>query len=529
MGLPEAEFLELYNPTDKIIGLGEVVLTDATGQAQLPSTTIFPNEYLILTATSTADDYVRFGRTLGVSGMPSLNNTGEPLTLQTISGDLIFSITYSDDWYRDSEKKDGGFSLEMIDTSNPCGEESNWRASEASQGGTPGAENSITGNNPDNRSPKLEKAFVENVQTVLLRFDEKLALDQLQFATFEIDNGITISGVEVVSDKEVRLRLATELQIRTVYTVTVGNATDCLGNLIGEENTATFVLPETGETGDIILNEILFNPPVGGTDFVELYNRSEKYISLQGWQLANLDSDGQINAPKTLSEEVLVIEPNEYYAFNEDNGQLLLQYPNGRSERFVEMDVPTYSDTEGEVILLNPANEVFDRFDYLDDFQFGLIPDDEGVSLERISFDAPTNDPNNWQSAAATAGFGTPGYLNSQNLENPNNAQLDDCFSLSHEVFSPDGDGFRDFVQINYECDAVGQVVSIAIYDVRGRKIRRLVDNQTLAVSGSLTWDGIREDGEKAKVGYYIILIDLFDLNGNTRTIQKKVVVGAKF
>lgn len=529
VGLPEAEFVEIFNPTEKIIGLGSLILSDATGETQPPAQTISPGEYLILTTSSAADDYARFGRTLAVSGMPSLNNSGETLSLRTLDSTLVFSLTYSDEWYRDIEAEDGGVSLEMIDTANPCGESENWRASEATAGGTPGAENSIAGTRPDNRPPELEKAFVENPQTVRLQFNEKLNLTQLEnFATFEIDNGITVAAREIISEKEVRLRLNQRLENRVVYTISVGNATDCLGNLIGENNTATFVLPETGEVGDLIINELLFNPPVGGTDFVEIYNRSQKFINLQNWQWASW-RDGAVYTPKTISEEVLILEPGEYYAFNEENGELLSQYPNGRQERFVEMDLPSYSDSEGAVLLLNPADSVFDRFDYVDDLQFGLLPDKEGVSLERISFEGETNDPNNWQSAAATAGYGTPGYLNSQHLENPQSQQLSDCFSLTHEVFSPDGDGFRDFTQINYECPATGQVVTISIYDVRGRKIRTLVQNQTLAVSGSLTWDGIREDGEKAKVGYYLILIELYDLDGNTRTIQKKVAVGARF
>ncbi|MGF1532076.1 MAG: lamin tail domain-containing protein [Bernardetiaceae bacterium] len=529
VGLPEDRFLEIFNPTDKILNLAEVMLEDDVRSAQLPNYVLFPGAYVILTNTSAVPDYARFGEVLGVSGMPTITQAGKELRLRTTAGDPVFAVRYSDAWYRDEIKKNGGWTLEMIDTGNPCGQANNWRAAEAAVGGTPGQPNSVQGNNPDNRPPVLRAVVVEDAQTLLVQFDEKLEPIQfLNFASFRIDRGISVVGQEVVSDQEMRLRLNPSLQVRTIYTLTASNITDCLGNLIGDQNSRTFVLPERGAVGDLIINEILFDAPVGGTDFVEIYNRSDKYIDLKGWQWARWRDDA-IYTPRAMRTEALVIAPKAYYVFSNSNARLLAQYPRGAQDRFVEMNLPAFTSTEGSVLLLNPEDSVFDRFDYDRDFHFGLLPNKKGVSLERIRFSGQTNDRNNWHSAAATAGYGTPGFLNSQHIENPMNQQDADCFSLTNEVFSPDGDGFRDFTQLDYNCPAVGQVATISIYDARGRKVRTLIQNQSLAVSGTIIWDGIRDDGQAAKIGYYLFLIELYDLEGRTQRIQKKVVVGAKF
>jgi hypothetical protein len=57
--------------------------------------------------------------------------------LKTNTGQLVDSVNYNTDWYRDDDKLEGGWTLEMIDPNNICGEENNWSSSENPAGGTP--------------------------------------------------------------------------------------------------------------------------------------------------------------------------------------------------------------------------------------------------------------------------------------------------------------------------------------------------------------------------------------------------------
>ncbi len=531
VGLPESEYLELTNNTNQILSINGVTLTDATGTSMLPVFQLLPNERIILCPTSSVTALSNFGKAIGMSGFRSLDNGGEPLILRNNEGKLLFEITYDDAWHSDNDKKDGGYSLEMIDLSSFCLERENWTSSVSNLGGTPAQINSVAGESGDNIAPKILRTEAVNATTIRIVFDEKL--DSLQAVQSRIlIQGSTITITEKNLDatrKILTLMLSAPLETKTVYTLEVEAITDCAGNLIAQNTTAQAILPEDAEIGDIILNEILFNPPTGGTDFVELFNNSDKYINLQNFSLANTDDEGNIRTQYAISEEVLIVKPYEYIAISTSNEQLFIQYPNGNQEGFVESRLPTFADGDGTVILFDNQNTELDRFAYDDDFHLGLLKDDEGVSLERISADAPTQDPNNWTSAAQNVGFGTPAYQNSQSKGN-STPSSDECLRAEPQVFSPDGDGFEDFTQIYLDCAQTGDLITIKIYDVQGRKVRDLVQNQSVGVGNTfIRWDGTADDGRKVRIGHYILLVEKYNLNGDVQYLKMRVVVGARF
>ena len=125
----------------------------------LPTTFLAPQEHLILCNTADEAALSQYGRNRWrLSALPTLNSTGDSLRLTDAYGREIFAITYSDDWYNDAEKKSGGWSLEMVDTRRPCGEQDNWAASVDPDGGTPGRENAVQQANPDRFGPKVLSA-----------------------------------------------------------------------------------------------------------------------------------------------------------------------------------------------------------------------------------------------------------------------------------------------------------------------------------------------------------------------------------
>lgn len=529
VSLPDREFVEIFNRSNKVLELNKVQIADASSTATLGQLTIFPGEYVILTSTTGTTDLNSFGKTLGVSSFPSLANAGELLTLRDAGGQLLHSVRYADTWYQDDNKKDGGYTLEMIDTDNPCGELDNWKASTATAGGTPGKENSVKAVNPDQISPQLLKAEALNSDTVTVTFNEKMDSTSLASATYTISNGITIQSASLVGPdfKVVQLKVASALQTKTVYTLTVTNANDCSGNTIGANNATNFALAEQGDSLNIILNEVLFNPRTGGVDFVEIYNNSDKYINLKDWQLANVDSDGNIANQKTLTTENSVLAPKHYRILTTDKANIQMNYPKAPDSTFLVMSsLPGYNDSEGSVILYNNLGQLMERFDYQDDFHFPLIDDKNGVSLERINFTAPVNNQNSWQSAASTVGYATPGFINSQQS---GLADGGDNITLDTQVITPNGDGDRDFVTINYRFAQSGVTVNMTIFDKRGRQVKRLVQNDLAATEGFYTWDGTNDSGQKVRMGYYIIFVETFDLSGNRERFKKPIVVGARF
>ncbi|MBL4658373.1 MAG: lamin tail domain-containing protein, partial [Flavobacteriales bacterium] len=260
IGLPEFEYVEYYNNSSNAFNF-------------FNESIFFPGEYIIRCSEAAGPSFEPYGKVLTKSDFGTLSNAGDTWTL-LFGGEIVHSVTYSDTWYDDSDKKDGGWSLEIIDVNNPCEEENNWRASVDPSGGTPGKENSIKASNPDLSAPMLLRADAADTLNVYLTFNEVPDTNDLKSATYSVNKGIIIDTLVVESTKSVKLTFTTNILPNTIYTVTVTGLRDCVGNLIGTSNNAPFALPEQGLVGDVIINEILSNPTSNGSDFVEVYNNS---------------------------------------------------------------------------------------------------------------------------------------------------------------------------------------------------------------------------------------------------------------
>jgi len=316
------------------------------------------------------------------------------------------------------------------------------------------------------------------------------------------------------------IQLSDPLEGGIRYELSLEGIEDCVGNAIESTDLFVFALPQTGEPGDLLINEILFNPRTAGRDFVEIYNASNKNIGLNNWVLQNADLTTRV-----ISEDPLVIFPGQHLVLTDDVNATIQEYPisGAYRENFHEMEsLPSFNNGDGSVILADSLENPIDRFDYLEDYHFPLLNTFDGVSLERLSYTRPTNEPGNWSSASERVGFATPGYVNSQFLpEGRASAQ----FELQDEVFSPDNDGFEDVLLINYSLDGPDYLATIRIYDRRGRLIRGLTNNLLLGTEGTLSWDGTTDDRSKARIGPHIVLIEIFNPSGDTETFKIPCIV----
>lgn len=528
LGLPDSEFIEIYNPSNKTINLKEWAFSDPIKTAILPSYILSPNAYLILCPEDEVTTFTSLGNVIGVSPWPTLNNSGDNILLKDKTGKIIDSVNYKTNWYQDTKKSDGGWSLEQINPATMCNSAQNWRASTSVTGGTPSKENAVFDPSSDVLPPKLLTVVATSTKKIQLVFDEAIDKSSAENANYTASPEIQIIDVQVFTNdiNIVSLALATDLEQKIAYEISVENITDCEGNIIrATNNTATFSLPESADSLDIVINEVLFNPRPGGVDFVEIFNRSDKSIDLINWKIANTIDTALENA-KTVSMNHLILTPKSFLAFTVNAQILKADYPSGKESNFIEMSLPSFPDEKGSIILLNNEGAFIDLFDYNEDYHFSLIKNSEGVSLERITADAPTNDANNWHSAASTAGYATPGYVNSQSI--PDNT-ISDKISISPKVFLPDNSGIDDFTTISYNFETNGFVANISIFDVAGRKVRTIAKNELLAQHGFYTWDGTSDNRTKVNIGYYIVFFEIFNLQGKVLKFKKTVAVAGKF
>ncbi len=528
VGLPEFEYLELHNRTVLPISINNWKLFFGSTQKTFANVTIPPGGYLIVGGTSAADAFASYGQVYDM-GSISITNDGQTITLVDDLGRLVHSVSFTTSWYQDNNKTDGGWSLEMIDPDNPCGGMSNWRASVNTSGGTPGTVNSVNASNPDLIAPQLVRVSVIDNQTIRVWFSEPMdSLNLLNHNVYSLSHGLTLASNPkplYPQYSSVILTLSQPMQQTVIYTLTINDTiTDCTGNILPLQSDARFALSQPLEAGDIIINEVLSNPPTGLNEFVEIYNVSEKILDLRDMNLANIDNNtGNVASLKPIATDGFLVFPGDHIVLTKNVQGLLDYYYCPFPNNFILMEsLPSYNNDNGNVILVHVGGTVIDRLDYDVSMHFPLLVSTKGISLERINYLRPTSDITNWHSASETAGFATPGYVNSQYSE----AVFDGEIVLDPEIFSPDNDGYNDVLNISYTFSEPGNVGTITIFDTRGRLIRNLITSELLGTSGVYSWNGVTNDNQKAPVGIYVVIFEIFDMQGNKRAFKKVTVLG---
>jgi hypothetical protein len=271
--------------------------------------------------------------------------------------------------------------------------------------------------------------------------------------------------------------------------------------------------------GDILINEVLFDPYPGGVDFVELYNQSDKNIRLDYLFLANRDANAEIRQQIQLSTQELLFPAKTYLVLSEDEEKVLVFYETSCRECFLKLPrLPAYNNDAGDVVLLNGQSEVVDEMHYSAKMHHPLLVDEEGVSLERVSFEAPAFEPSNWASASAAVHFATPGYKNSMA---GNEAADRDLVKLEPKSFSPNDDGYNDYLSISYQFENPNYVANLKIFDSKGLPVCNLVKNEPIGTKGEWIWTGKQDDGKRSRLGIYIVWLELFDANGDVKRFKK--------
>ena len=530
VGLPGNEWIELKNITSSSINLQNWRIGDSNGQSgPMPNFILEANSQVIICTGSAVAAMSTFGNTISVTSFPSLDNDGEEISLKSPDGRIIHSVSYTSDWYQNELKKQGGWTLEMIDTHNPCSGSSNWKASITTTGGTPGTTNSVDAINNDQQAPELKNAFVKDNSTIVLVFNEPLdSMSGASLANYILDGAIGLTSAETLSPSFSRVELKTTvpLEQNKVYAITVNNVTDCKGNEIGAKNKAKFGLPSDASMNDIIINEILFNPRPNAYDYVEFYNKSNKIIDAAILYVANRNGSGIVSSITRLSDSPIYLFPGEYLTITEDADNLALNYLVQNPDAVLTASsLPSFPDDKGFVIILNQQGDVIDEVNYSDGWHFKLMDNAEGVSLERVDPDGISQNADNWHSAASTAGYGTPGYKNSQFK---NQQAISAMIEVTPKVFSPDNDGFDDIATIQYKINEPGYVANITIFDAAGRPVRNLVRNGTMALTGYWNWDGLNDKGLKLPVGTYILFTEIFNLQGKKERFKNAIVLARK-
>lgn len=512
VGLPDKEYIEITNISKRFIQLKDCQIHDASGPKVLPNIILLPDSILVLYS------------------IPSLNNAGDRIWITNQLGETIHEVNYTDAWYRDSKKQNGGWSLEMINVYNTCQGGANWMASINKNGGTPGQQNSVLGLGAgDVQSPQIVSAIAMNDSVIRLLFDEEIdSIHSQNFSLLKDGRICTIKSIHLVNnymgvDWVIDFKPSTD----SVYLFEFSGIKDCSGNTIVS---AQFSLqwPAMANKNELIFNEILFNPKSGGYDFIELYNNSNKAIDLSKHFIAVYDEQNQYKSIEKISSISLILKPHQYLLMSENTGKICSNYNCSNASAVLHNfnKMPSMPDDAGNLLLVNLKGQIIDSLAYLDDWHYPLLSDKEGVSLERISFTGTSRTSDNWHSAASVVGFATPGYLNSQSVGVHGSGQY---FSLQNTTVSPDDDGYEDVLILSYQLPKPDYATTIKIFDMEGRLIQDWTNNATLGTEGFLSWNGTDYNQQKAAIGMYIVMIESIHPSGDKIKEKISCVVAGKF
>ena len=528
VGLPEVEYIEIYNRGNQTVSLQGWTLCYGEKSYKFPDYSIDSAGFCLLCSKKAAV-LLPSGISLAVfESFPILGNTGQLMYLKDDHGELITCIEYSVDWYKNEFKAKGGWSLECIDLNNLSGNSSNWNSSSNLNGGTPGYVNSVSAINPDDIFPICTGIYVLSPNQIELTFSKSLQAENLaSLVNYEISPKTTlVSAIMplIPPYRSVVLILSDSLEFSIKYYLRISNLKDVSGFFLPEVS-IPFGLPEEPSFFDLSLNEVLFNPAPNGCDYVEFVNISDKCIDLSQVWLTNKSASGSLDKGVRLSEKPLPCVSGSYWLLSARANVLFsinhgLKIPN---EIYLS-EFPSMPDDSGHLILLTTSAQIIDEMTYKESMHFSLISSCEGVSLEKINPKLKSLENVSWHSASSATGYGTPGIINSQYHDLSD--MEEEGFFIQQKWITPDNDGLNDYLTIHYKVKDAS-LANLTIFDLEGRVIKFLVKNELLASEGSIYWDGTKEDLGLAPFGRYILQTDYFTPSGQRN--KKRFVLTVLF
>jgi len=283
---------------------------------------------------------------------------------------------------------------------------------------------------------------------------------------------------------------------------------------------SSVILMPRYSSGSLVINEIMYDPDTGSSEFLEFFNASRDSIQLAGLQLY-FGSSGKCK----LSDSFIILPPEKYFVLSSDSA-IFNNYSWLKSETVLKIAGSLTLSNDGALLVLKDFyGTTLDSLSYSPGWHSKSVVITKNRSLERVNPHIDASSRSNWNSCAAAEGA-TPGRRNSifaQNLSSEKRV------TINPNPFSPDGDGFEDFGIINFDLTQPLSQVRIKVFDSSGRLVRSLAENRLASSNNSVIFDGMDESGQPLRIGIYILLIETAaEDSGNVTGIKIPVVIARK-
>lgn len=259
--------------------------------------------------------------------------------------------------------------------------------------------------------------------------------------------------------------------------------------------------------GELLFSEIAA-APAEGPEWVEVWNGSGAEVALDGWTLEDAGGrrgrvtvGAQGGAYSVLAESLAVLTA--------DPAALTALHPALAGRRVVACapwpslnnDPPSGAPAgtpADRLVLRAPDGRASDALD--------LPPSAADRTRERRSPSRATREPSNWSDSAVRGG--TPGRANSV-AGGPPGPGVALAVAPAHRPH-----GSREPMLVTWRTGFERARVTIAIYDVRGRRVRLLLDEPEAPGAAGAAWDGADDAGRAAPPGLYVVGLEARPFGG---------------
>ena len=534
------EWFEIFNAGNSPVDLQNWKWKDATSSIRnitSRSIILHPDSLIVICQDSVklkSQFTSLFGKFIQTS-WSALNNSGDNVIILEPDNIRRDSVSFLPLWGGNN----GGYSLEKIYSAGASNNSANWGTSVNTHHATPGQKNSITPKPFDlylksfTVSPvfpvveediSLEFAIrntgSNNAENFLLNIFKDDDLDSLP----ENHELINSNAYNSLNSFDSVLHNYQFQNSDTGYNQFIGKVifeqdNDTLNNMLIRR---VYVSSNSVGGGGMVINEIMYDPLSNKSEWIELYNATGQSLNLRGWKYK------EASTSVTLFSNDLYFNPGDYLIIAHDSTIYdtfeYLRSP--QINQIVKISAGISLNNTGENITITDSlNNVIDAVFYDPGWNNPELPDTKGISLERLNPSLNSNDRRNWSSCADLKG-GTPGLKNSTFTENKNS---NSDILISPNPFSPDNDGYEDFTLIKYRLNVSFGQMRVKIFDIKGRQVRELANNQITGSEGTIIFNGLGNDNEKLRIGIYILLIEAIDEKGGIiETVKKPLVIAGK-
>lgn len=393
-GIDSLEFIEIYNKGSQTVSLKGFNLRYGATSYTFTNHIFIPSGGFFLIAPQATKASHFYGMTFFQGPTTGLSNTGTTIKLYDPTAQFVDSVKYLPTAPWPTLANGQGYSLSFcnpdLDNNNPA----NWNLGTISFGTVNGyvvyADPGQFCTPPADTIPPIPlNAWAIDLNTVKVSYNEPI--EQVSGTDPANYTGLgTISSISLNSSNDtVTLQLTTPLQNATLYTLTVSNIKDLSNNQMTQSVQFTIYLDTSTYIPNLVITEIMYNPPESGTDtleFIEIYNNGTNPVNLRNFIIK------YGTATHTINQDYILL-PGSYFLY----ATRATAASNFYGVPFYQGATTGLSNSGTTIKIFDPQNNLIDSVKYLTTSPWPTQANGGGYSLSLCDPNADNNDPSNWE------------------------------------------------------------------------------------------------------------------------------------